>query len=136
MEEQCFYRVSVKGLTTDSEGRVLLAREESGVWEILGGGLDHDEDPVAGLKREIHEETGLKISKISSLPKYFTTFPKPNSKIYAANIFYEIELENLNFTATEECQELRFCSIEEMKNMNLLPSVEKLLEVLESQQSK
>ncbi len=47
-------------------GRVLLVRAAphltvAGQWFLPGGGLDHGEDPVAGLRREFHEETGLDI---------------------------------------------------------------------------
>lgn len=36
----CFYRVSVKALITNNEGKFLLIRENVGKWELPGGGLD------------------------------------------------------------------------------------------------
>ena len=51
MNEPCFYRVSVKGIVIDEQGRILLARESDGTWDMLGGGLDHGENPIACLKR-------------------------------------------------------------------------------------
>ncbi len=57
MNEPAFYRVSVKGIAFDADGRILLAREDTNKWEILGGGLDHGEEPRACLVREIQEET-------------------------------------------------------------------------------
>ena len=36
----CYYRVSVKALITDNEGKFLLIRENVGKWELPGGGLD------------------------------------------------------------------------------------------------
>ena len=59
MNEPCFYRVSVKGIVIDDQSRILLARESDGTWDMLGGGLDHGEDPIVCLKREIQEESGL-----------------------------------------------------------------------------
>lgn len=53
MNEQCYYRVSVKGIVINEDGKILLSREDNGKWEMLGGGLDHDEDPIDGLRREI-----------------------------------------------------------------------------------
>ena len=47
-----------------------------------------------------------------------------------ANIIYEIKLKDLNFTPSDECQELRFFSKEDMKQVKLFPNVEKLLEQL------
>ena len=45
----------------DTEGRVLLVEPTYGAetWEIPGGGLDEDESPWAGARREIKEELGL-----------------------------------------------------------------------------
>jgi 8-oxo-dGTP diphosphatase len=130
MNEQCYYRISVKGIVVDDQGRILLAREGNGMWEMLGGGLDHDEDPMLCLKREIKEETGLVITYISPSPKYFVTARRLGTDTYMANIIYEIRLKDLNFTPSDECQELRFFSKEDMKQVKPFPNVEKLLEQL------
>lgn len=55
----------VQGLVVDDLGRVLLGRRRAepgdGLWDIPGGFLDEGEDPVAGLLRELAEETGLAV---------------------------------------------------------------------------
>lgn len=133
MSKSCDYRVSVKGIAKDNEGRILLAKEDNGKWEMLGGGLDHSEDPIECLKREIHEETGLSVTWVSPGPKYFITSPRSDGTGgMTASVVYEIELEDLNFTPSEECQELRFLSPEEMDEVDLFPNVDKLLEMLKS----
>lgn len=33
-----------------------------GTWTLPGGGLDHGEAPLDGLRREVHEETGLDVT--------------------------------------------------------------------------
>ncbi len=132
MNEQAFYRVSVKGIAIDDEGRILLAREDNDEWEMLGGGLEHGEDPRECLPREIKEETGLKITSVSEKPLYFLTAPSASGAFQTANVIYEIGLDNLDFTPSDECQELRFFSIEDMENEKLFPNVQKLLEILKS----
>lgn len=134
MEEPCYYRVSVKGVAFDAQGRVLLAREDNGAWEMIGGGLEHGEDPIEGLKREIYEETGLEAVRISDQPAYFITSPRRGKAGYMANVIYEIELASLNFVASEECQELRYFSLEDMQTVELFPNVQKLYEILSAQQ--
>jgi 8-oxo-dGTP pyrophosphatase MutT (NUDIX family) len=121
--------VSVKGIAVDETGRFLLTREDNGKWELLGGGLDHGEDPIAGLKREIKEETGLEVTYVSPSPKYFVTAQRLGHDTFIANAVYEIKLKNLDFVASDECQELRFFNVEEASNEDLFPNVEKLLEV-------
>lgn len=126
MNAPCFYRVSVKGIVIDEQGRILLACESNGTWDMLGGGLDHGEDPIACLKREIQEETGLTVTKIWPEPKHFITAHKVSNNIYVANVVYQIELENLDFTPSNECEELRFFSAEELRNLQLPPNMQQL----------
>lgn len=134
MNEQCYYRVSIKGIAIDADGRILLSREDNGKWEMLGGGLDHGEDPIVGLKREIMEETGLEVTSVSASPKYFITSPRFNTAntTYMANVIYEITLKDLNFIPSDECQELRYFSLEDMEAVDLFPNVQKLLALLKS----
>lgn len=123
------YRVSVKGIVIDQTGRFLLAKEDNGKWELLGGGLEHGEDPEECLKRELKEETGLEIIEISATPKYFVTAPKFGRDGFIANVIYEIKLKDLNFVPSDECTELRFFSVEEAKVVDLFPQVAKFIDV-------
>lgn len=130
MDEQCYYRVSIKGIVFDDEGRVLLTKEANGCWEMLGGGLDHGEDPHAGLRREIAEETGLLVTKISDRPRFFLTAQRLGRPGYMANVVYEIELQNLDFIPSDECRELRFFSVDELANLPCFPNVEALRTIM------
>lgn len=130
MLKACHYRVSVKSLTLNHHGHVLLALEDNGLWDLPGGGLEHNEDPAKGLKREILEETGLEVVSISDSPKYFLTAERHSKSGYTANVIYEVKLKNFDFTPSDECRELRFCSIAEMKSMPLYPNVIKLMEII------
>lgn len=132
MTEQNYYRISIKGIVIDDDDKILLSLEDNGKWEMLGGGLDHDEDPLDCLRREINEETGLEVTWVSDQPKYFITSMRSTGDSYIANVIYEIKLNNYNFTPSDECQELRFFSAEELHQVELFPNVQKLLEVLES----
>jgi 8-oxo-dGTP pyrophosphatase MutT (NUDIX family) len=129
--EPCTYRLSVKGVAIDETGRFLLSKEENGKWEMLGGGLEHGEDPMKTLKREIHEETGLVVTFVSLTPKYLVTSKKLGYTGYMANVIYEIKLKDLNITPSKECTELRYFNVEEAKKEDLFPNVEKFLEVFD-----
>lgn len=125
------FRISVKGAVFDRSGRFLLAKEHDGKWSLLGGGLNYNEDPMCGLKREVKEETGLEITTISSAPHYFFTCQKRNKPGYSAYVVYKIELENLAFTPSDECTELKFFSSEEARQVPHLPQVAAFIEQLE-----
>ena len=133
MNKDTFYRVSVKGIAFDDQGRVLLAREDNGLWEMLGGGLSHREDPIECLKREIHEETGLVVTWVSENPKYFITAPNLDGTIYTANVIYEIKLKDLEFVPSAECQELKYMSVEDLKQAEVFPNIPELTKLLEAQ---
>ena len=53
--------VSVKGILI-YRGRVLVLRNDRGEWELPGGRLDEGETPEEALRREIQEETGLRVT--------------------------------------------------------------------------
>lgn len=120
-----FYRVTIKGLYV-REGKLLMIRESgalSGKWELPGGGLDFEEDIYIGFNRETQEEMGLSISKMSKSPVYVWTHKYEGKRnmdwFYALVIAYRIKFENLDFTPTEECEEIGFFSKDELLNLNL-----------------
>jgi 8-oxo-dGTP diphosphatase len=50
------------------DGRILLTRlSYTKVWTLPGGGIDHGEDPVDAVRREVHEETGLALTDLRLL---------------------------------------------------------------------
>jgi 8-oxo-dGTP pyrophosphatase MutT (NUDIX family) len=109
----CFYRVSVKALILDEQNRFLLVKEENGLWELPGGGLDFGESPHQGIARELMEEMGLEVTYISAHPLYF--FPAINPKNqHIVNAVYETRVHHLDFVPSTECLEIKFYSTEEV----------------------
>lgn len=50
-----FYRVSVKAVITNKNGDVFSVQEGED-WTLPGGGVDHGEDLLTALRRELYEE--------------------------------------------------------------------------------
>ena len=50
-----FYRVSVKAVILNEHNEV-FAIHEGDDWTLPGGGVDHGEEPLVALKRELYEE--------------------------------------------------------------------------------
>ncbi|MGW8685802.1 NUDIX hydrolase [Streptomyces sp. NPDC055817] len=54
--------MSVAGVVVREDGRVLtIRRADNGTWEPPGGVLELTEAPEDGVRREVFEETGLKV---------------------------------------------------------------------------
>ena len=123
--EQAWYRISIKALVYNEKWDFLLAKENNWVWDIPGGGLDHWENPIDCIKRELKEEMGLEVTYINKTPKYFITVHKPKSKTrpWIANVFYEVKVKDLNFTSSDECIEIWFFNKDTIKNIKVLPNV-------------
>jgi 8-oxo-dGTP pyrophosphatase MutT (NUDIX family) len=51
-----FYRVSLKAINCNSNGEVLVVKENGSAWSLPGGGIDHEETIHGALKRELYEE--------------------------------------------------------------------------------
>lgn len=117
----CFYRVSIKALVLDEEGRFLLCREDNGKWELPGGGLDFWENPQEGITREIKEEMGLEVTSVADRPSYFFTWLEKWR--WKSNVIYKTTLQNLDFTPSDECEEIWFFTTEEALKLDLFSNV-------------
>jgi len=127
-----FYRVSVKGLILDeTRTKFLVVQEEGGKWELPGGGLDWNELPEDGLKREIWEEMRLTTTFIAPQPCYFLTFQKNNSDIYVANVLFEVEVKDFQFAPSDECVVFKFVSVDEAKALNSCGNIQILAKLFD-----
>ncbi len=125
---ECFYRVSTKALVLDeTRTKFLLLREDNDMRDFPGGGLDFGENPRDGIIREIKEETGLETVWVDTRPAYFVTAERPEKHCSVAHIYYETKLKNLEFTPSNECQEVRFVTREEAEKLSIYPQVAEFL---------
>lgn len=122
-----FYRTSVKALILDENKKFLLLKEENGLWELPGGGLDFGEKPHACIIRELKEELNVETTYVASQPSYFVTGLNSNGQQWKSNILYETKVKDLNFKPSSECVELRFFTKEEASEQNLYPVVKEFL---------
>lgn len=129
LKEENIFQVSVKGLHYNSEGKILMMLEDSGVWEFPGGRIERGEELLDALKRECMEEMGLVCEVLDDKP----TIIYPSLDEFGRGrllIFYKINFEHLNFRPTDECREIKFFSKEEMLTINLNFQLKKFPELL------
>ncbi len=120
-----FYRVSVKGIYV-KDGKILMTYDDSNSkpvdddpWELPGGGLDFGEEMHTALKREVEEEMGLEVTSVSEKPLYVWPVKHGVGRgmdwYWVLVVAFKIDFKDLNFTPTRECQEIKFFSIDEIK---------------------
>lgn len=71
--------VVVLGLIFNNKKQILLTKRDEpqtlyshGKWQLPGGGIDNDEQPIQTLHREIKEEVGITVEVLSKTPFVYT----------------------------------------------------------------
>lgn len=126
----CFYRISIKALVEDSDGKILFIQEKDGHWELPGGGMDHGESAHDCLEREIFEEMQLPVAFIAPQPSYFLTF-RMNSGVWRAQMIYKTILQHLDFTPSDECVAIKFFTKEEILQEDIRDSAREFIRIFE-----
>lgn len=122
--DTCLYRVAVKALITNQDNKVLIGLEENNNWGFPGGGIDHGEDEITALYRELFEELGIKKEDIEvDQNTIHLDIGHVQSGIPKLNIFYLVKLKSEQFTHDEEISKTNWINIDEIKKIKLSKSI-------------
>jgi 8-oxo-dGTP diphosphatase len=112
---------SQKAFVFNSEGKMLtLFRTQTAptgpnTWDLPGGDLDYGEDAIAGIIREITEETGLGVTNVSPFDVESLINPAGNFWI---SIAYYAQATTSDVTLSFEHSEYRWVTISEFLEIN------------------
>ena len=116
------YRISLKCLIVNDEGRVLVVRENGrGSWDLPGGGMDHGEDLHMTLARELKEEinfTGnftFEILAVDDPAKLLTR------DVWQVKLVFKVTLDSLEISPGDDAEEVAFIDASILKNSSHLP---------------
>ena len=91
-----------------ADGRIVLVRRrDNGLWGLPGGLVDWGEDIPTTVRRELTEETGLEVVKISRLLGVYSA-PDRDPRIHSICITVEAEVTGkMQVRDTQEISEVR-----------------------------
>ena len=90
--------------------------EYKGKYFLLGGGLDEGESVEVGLKREIEEEVGMKISRSAFVGKANQYVDASDGSFNKEGSFYKVELDTVSLGSGEADHKFKWVSREEFKS--------------------
>lgn len=115
-EKRIRFHITVKGICVYNGKTLIMKRvrpstDGLGYWELPGGGLEYGETPHEALKRELREETGLKIKIIK--PIY--TFTAIREDYQTVGIGFLAIPEDDHVHISEEHTDYKWVNEEELK---------------------
>lgn len=118
--ESPYYRVAVKVLVKDNEGKLLVCLNPRGGWEIPGGGLEHDESVESCIEREMLEEIGSAI-QLGSF-RFFFRSVSPKWKYAGLRLVFDAELNDPNapLSIGDDMVEARFVDKDEFLKLKFV----------------
>lgn len=112
-----------------NEGKFLLGKRNkvnaNGMWVIPGGGVNFGESTEKAALRELKEETNLDVNIIKFLGHKEIIAPENN--YHSIVFFYLAEPKHMNIEPREDISDVKFFDIDEIKNLNIVRSVEWVL---------
>ena len=129
--------LGTRGVVIDSQNRMLVVRQRyTSGWTFPGGGVDRGEAPIAALKREMIEETGVRLSGDLVMHGLFSNhanFPGDYVAVYITTSFEDgpwrpsLEISERAFLAP--CEISRDCSAGMQRRLDELAGTRRISDV-------
>jgi 8-oxo-dGTP diphosphatase len=112
----------IVGILTDPRGRVLIGRRQAGkhmagAWEFPGGKLETGEAPLAGLRRELAEELGIRVYDAEPLLERRFQYP---DRAVRLDVWWVLSYEGRARPC--EGQQLSWVDAEALSDRDMLPA--------------
>lgn len=131
MDTKVFYHVSIKAVVLDESGKLLLAKDDTGKWDIPGGKIEHGESIKECLEREIKEELGVDGEMTDERPLFM--WPGTNNDGSARfTVGFAAKLKSMDFQVSNENVEHGFFGKDDIQNINIYDELKELSNWLKS----
>jgi 8-oxo-dGTP pyrophosphatase MutT (NUDIX family) len=116
------FHVSVKALVFDEHDRLLLLQEESGIWDLPGGRIEHGEELQEALRRECCEEIGVAGDILDASP-FMAWSILHSDGFWKVILCYRMQISNQtlqeNWIPSSECTRFEFFTPATLSTLNL-----------------
>ena len=114
--------IQVSACCVEAEGKILFvqrakSKTEPGSWEVPGGKFETGESAEQCAKRELFEETGLKVEDVSLMS---VSFARTHGTEYVFHVFKTTFDKIPQIRLSEEHQNYAWCAPHETKTMKLV----------------
>ncbi len=122
----------VAAVLRDAAGKVLISqrlegKHYAGLWEFPGGKIESGEAVEAALRRELREELGIEVTRCQPLLSLWHDYPERQVELCVWTVeHYAGVAQGL------EGQALRWLTVPELRDVELLPADLPIIEQLES----
>ncbi|MBP9798066.1 NUDIX hydrolase [Candidatus Woesebacteria bacterium] len=125
-------QVGVKAFLQNKDGKYLLLKRSckkyptnAGLWDIIGGRIDAGVSLFENLKREVFEESQLHLTEEPKLIDAVDILRVPG--LHVVRLTYLGRIDGEPIVDTEEIEEFKWLTIEEIKNLDDLDMYTKQL---------
>ena len=119
--EKSFPRITVDGIVFIEDDEVVLVRRKyppfKGFWALPGGFVEYGETVEEAVKREILEETSLKVEIISLVGVY--SDPNRDPRGHIVTIVFKCRALTKHLEAKTDADLVKAFKISDLKNLNL-----------------
>ena len=114
---EAFYRVSLKAIIENDEGKVLCVKEKGSDWTLPGGGIDHGEHEYEALARELYEEIGVQGVRFEATPLGIDRMYTQTKEAWMIWVLYKFRfLEPVEFRVGPDADEIGWLDPRQFKN--------------------
>ena len=102
------FRLSLKAIIRNDKNEILVVKEKGSQWTLPGGGLDHNEDLMVGLSRELREEVAFEGGFEAEVVAVSEPMWLSNKLIWQVWIVYNVKPESHTFAKGPDADEIAF----------------------------
>ncbi len=140
--QDLLFSPAVACLIRDGEGRLLLVRQTGdATWSLPAGAIDPGETPAEAVRREVREEASvdvelLRLAGVFGGGPSFQRYYANGDEVAWVTITFEARIvAGVPAPDDDEIAEVRWASVAELENLDLMPSTRHILACVDAGRS-